>query len=112
MGSAATPAASNNISFFMCDPRPVLAGLKGRTARLSIEAVLALYPAHRAGARPHDDAFGGHLAAAALDAFEQRAVGNAGGGEDAVALGELGEVVDLVEILDAPFARAGALVVV
>src|SRR5690606_36059339 len=75
--------------------------------------VLAAHPAHRARAGAHDDALGGHLAAfLALDPVEQRAAGDAGRGEDAVAPSQSLEQVDAVEILAAPLARAGARVVV
>ena len=61
----------------------------------------------------HDDRFRGDAAAlAALDALEQRAVGNPGRGEDAVALGHVLEEIDAVEVLDPPAPRAPALVVV
>ena len=57
-------------------------------------AVFAPNPAHRPAARAHDHAFGGHgPALQPLDALEQRAVGNPGGGKDAVALGQFGLIV-------------------
>src|SRR3546814_9095723 len=83
----------------------------GATPRSS-KAVLALDPAHRARTGAHHHAFGRHPAAHPLDAFEQRAIGDAGGREDAIARGEIVELVDLVEIVDPPFARPRAFVVV
>ena len=53
-----------------------------------------------------------HAVLAALDPAEQRAVGDPGGGEDAVAAGHVLERVDAVEVLDPPAPRAAALVVV
>src|SRR6185369_17810272 len=81
-------------------------------ARFVVGPVLALDPAHRAGARAHHHAFRGDLVLAALHTLEQRAVGDAGGGEDDVALGEVLELVDAAQILDAPAGGAAALVVV
>src|SRR3546814_7385489 len=68
----------------------------------SMRAMLALDPAHRARRGTHHHGFGGHHAvAAALDAAQQRSVGDPRRGEDHVAAGEVLEVVDAVEILDA-----------
>src|SRR5512138_1092197 len=67
--------------------------------RGSALAVLALDPADRAGAGAHDHAFGGHQPAAqALDPVEQRAVGDPGGGEDAVAFRKVVELVDPAQV--------------
>ena len=75
--------------------------------------MLALDPAHRARRGAHDDGFGRHHpVAAVLDAAQQRSVGHAGRGEDHVALGEVFEVLDAVEVVDPPFLRAQPLVVV
>ena len=49
---------------------------------------------------------------AAMHALQQRPVGHAGRGEDAVALGHVLQAIDAVEVLDPPAARAGDLVVV
>src|SRR3546814_5881032 len=51
-------------------------------------------------------------AAAVLDAAQQRSVGDAGRGEDDVALRQIAQIIDAVEVLDSPFARARALGVV
>ena len=57
-------------------------------------AVFAADPADGAAAGAHDHAFGGHgPALQPLDALEQRAVGDARRGEDAVALGQFGLIV-------------------
>ena len=70
--------------------------------------MLARDPADGARAGAHDDAFGGDAAVlAALDPLEQRAVGDSGRGEDAVALGQVLERVDAVEVLDPPAVRRG-----
>ena len=70
-------------------------------------------PPDGAGAGAHDDAFGFDAAAlATLDALEQRPVGDAGRGENAVAARQVLEAVDAVQILDAPAVGPGALVVV
>ena len=45
-----------------------------------------------------------------MHALQQRAVGDSGRGEDAVALGEIVERVDAVEVVDAPAPRAADLV--
>src|SRR3546814_7890623 len=75
--------------------------------------MLALDPAHRARRGAHHDAFGGEGAAAAvLDAAQQRSVGNPGRGKDDVALRQVAQVIDAVEVLDSPFARAPQLGVV
>ena len=75
--------------------------------------MLALDPANGAAGGAHHDAFGRHAAAgAALDAFEQRAVGDAGRREDRVALHQIVEMIDPVEIGHAPFAGAGAFIFV
>src|SRR4051794_3336525 len=75
-------------------------------------AMLAADPADGAGRGAHDDAFGRDAVRPALDPLQQRAVGDTGGREDAVALGEVFEMVDAVEVLDAPFRRPLLLVVV
>src|SRR4051812_41407818 len=80
--------------------------------RARLVAVLAAHPADGAGRGAHDDALGRDPVAAPLDPLEQRAVGDAGGGEDAVALGEILEVVDAVELGHAPARGAGALGIV
>src|SRR3546814_17831413 len=78
-----------------------------------MRAMFALDPAHGARRGAHHHRFGGpHAVAAALDAAQQRSVGDARRGEDHVAAGEILEVIDAVEILDAPFLRAQPLVVV
>ena len=68
-------------------------------------------PPHRAGTSPHDDTLGGHAPlAAALDALEQRAVGDAGCGEDAVAFREdLDRIYKLEDLAkgDCIFAATG-----
>ena len=75
--------------------------------------MLALDPAHGAGRCPHHDALGGHGAVLVhLDARQQRAVSHASRGEDAVTLGKLDQIVLLVEVLNAPLAGAGLLIVV
>jgi hypothetical protein len=74
--------------------------------------MLVAHPAHRVRGRPHHHALGVDAALAPLDALEQRAIGDSAGGEDDVALGEVVEFVDAVEVLDAPFRRPRALVVV
>ena len=79
--------------------------------------MLAANPPHRAARSPHHHAFGGEnrlsvRLAAALDPAQQRAVGHAGGRENAVALGEVFELVDAIEVGDAPLAGAGLFVLV
>ena len=75
--------------------------------------MLALDPAHRAGRGAHHHAVGGHQAARhALHPAQQGAVRHPGRREDAVALRQLLQIIDLVEIADPPFARAGAFILV
>src|SRR4051794_337407 len=64
--------------------------------RARLVAVLAADPSDGAGRGAHDDAFGRDAVRPALDALEQRAVGDARRGEDAVALGEILEMIDPV----------------
>src|SRR5690242_11848433 len=91
-----------------------LPNLEGRNSTYSSPGtMLGPNPTDGAGAGAHDYAFGGHRPAPpALDAFEQRPVGNAGRGEDAVALREVVQLVDAIEVLDAPFAGTRLLGVV
>src|SRR3546814_10641670 len=64
------------------------------------DAMLALDPADGSRAGAHDHALGRHLATLeALHAFKQGAAGDAGRGEDAVALGEIVQRIDAVEIV-------------
>src|SRR5207342_2519328 len=53
-----------------------------------------------------------HDLGAALHALEQRTIGDAGRGENAVALGHFLETVDAIEIVDSPAPGASNLVVV
>src|SRR5688500_6573365 len=79
-----------------------------RAAASARLVVLAANPADGAARGTHDHAFGGHRPALqSLDALQERAVGDPGRGEDAVALGELGEVVLAVEVGDPPAPGAG-----
>src|SRR5687767_4673430 len=99
------------------NPREILTCVRmtafGEVLLPRLAAVFAVDPAHGARRGAHHHGFGGHRAvAAALDAFEQRAVGDSGGGEDHIALGEVVQAIDAVEVLDAPAAGAAALVVV
>src|SRR3569832_1771914 len=76
-------------------------------------AVLALDPANRARTGAHHHAVSrDHPARTMLDAFQQRPVGNAGCGEDRVALHQVLKPIDTVEIGHAPFLRACALLVI
>jgi len=84
-----------------------------REATLFGFAVLALDPADGARTGTHHDAFGRHHAALEpLDAVEQRTIGHASRSENAIALREFLEIINIIEIGDAPAARAAALVVV
>src|SRR4051812_24109747 len=81
----------------------------------SMAAMLAAHPADGAAARAHDHALGRHAATLqVLDAPQQRTVGHPRRREDAVALGEVPQLVDAVEVpvLDPPLARAGLLILV
>ena len=74
--------------------------------------MLAPHPAHRARRCAHHHALGRHPATRQpLHAGEQRPVGNAGCRKNAVALGEIFQIIDPVEILDSPFCGARTLVV-
>ena len=56
--------------------------------------MFAADPADRPAGRAHDHAFGGHRPALQpLDALEQRAVGAARRGDDAVAFDQFGQIV-------------------
>ena len=58
-------------------------------------------PAHGAGARAHGDGVGEGAVLRELDAAQHVAVGDARGGEEDVAAGELGGVVDAFGVPDA-----------
>src|SRR5687768_9026736 len=96
--------------------RPERAGRLWRrssgAAHPRLVAMLAPHPADGAGAGAHDDALGGDAILAALDPLEQRPVGHSRRREDHVASGELVQIVNAVQILDAPFGGAGPLDVV
>src|SRR5690606_34097960 len=88
-----------------------------RPARKSLlemlAAVFAVDVADGAGGGAHHQRFGGEPAARlALHAFQQRAVGDAGGGEDHVASRQFGEAVFAVEVGDADAAGAFFFIVV
>src|SRR3546814_11065784 len=69
----------------------------------ALNPMLALHPADCAGACAHHHALGCHLAAAqALDALQQRSIGDARGRADAVSLGQAIEIIALVQILNTP----------
>src|SRR3546814_5569045 len=89
--------------------------LDAPTERLpfALNPLLALHPADCAGACAHHHTLVCHLAAAqALDALQQRSIGDARGREDAVSLGQVIEIIDLVQILNTPFMRAAAFVII
>src|SRR5438309_7767710 len=70
------------------------------------------HPADSSGARAHDDALSRDAIAAPVYAFQERTVGNAGGGKNAVALRHVLQRVDALQILDAPPVGARDLVVI
>src|SRR5882757_8855221 len=88
--------------------------LRGGTST-SIEVELAELPVlgpdppHRAGNRAHHHGLGLDHVLAELDASEQRAIGDAGGGEQAVALHHVGDLIFLARIADPHLGRARAL---
>src|SRR3954452_19055972 len=65
--------------------------------------------APRAGDRAHHHGFGLDHVLAEFDAGQERAGGDAGGGEKAVALGHVLDAVDHLRVLDAHHLRALAL---
>src|SRR5690349_20305286 len=75
-------------------------------ARSSFAPLVVLGPdaAYRAGACAHHDAFGRQAILAAMHALQKGAVGDAGRRKDAVAFRHFLEVVDALEIFDAPAA--------
>src|SRR3954470_7040651 len=66
--------------------------------RAWLVAVLAAPPADGAGRSAHHHAFRRDDVLAPFDAVQQRPVGDSGRGEDDVALGEVVEVVDAVQV--------------
>src|SRR3546814_15650150 len=72
----------------------------------ALNPMLALHPADCAGACAHHHTLGCHLAAAqALDALQQRSLGDARGREDAVSLGQVLGIINIVTLLKTPFIR-------
>src|SRR5215210_5914799 len=90
----------------------VVQAIRRSRASARLPAIFCGYAPDRAAARAHHDALRGHDILAAVDPFEQRAVGDSGGGEDAVALGHVLERVDPLQVFDPPAPRARDLVVV
>src|ERR1700676_1228526 len=72
-------------------------------------AVIGLDVAHRAGDRAHHHGLGLDHVLAELDAAEQRTVGDAGGGKQAVAPHHVLDAIDHVRIVHAHLASALAL---
>src|SRR5690606_40057059 len=91
---------------------------KGRRRRRIHEKPPSADPVHTpdiangAAVRTHDDAFGVDLVADLAHALQHRAVGDAGRGENHLARRKLFELVDAVQIGNAPFRRAGLFIVI
>src|SRR3974390_425290 len=68
-------------------------------------AVLRVYPAHRTRNRAHHDRLGLNDVAAELDTSQQVAIGDAGGGEYAIALHHFRNAVLLARVLGAHLGR-------
>ena len=83
-------------------PAPLLSRLRDRAA------VARLDPAHRAGGRAHDHAFGGDEIAVPVHAAQHGAVGDAGGGEHHVARGQFISVYLRLRSLMPHLAARGA----
>src|SRR4051812_940710 len=100
------PAPQSLQARTVLEPNP-RAAMKPRLERaLAAEIVmLGRHAAHRARARAHDDALGRDAGLAAVDALQQRSVGDSGCGEDAVALGHVLQHVDAVQVVDPPTLR-------
>lgn len=90
-----------------------MTALASENLRARTLVMFASDPADCARASAHDDALGRHRAILQpLYAFEKRTVGHAGGRKDAIALCKFLKIVNMIQILDAPFAGAALFVIV